>query len=273
MEGKVFLNGEFLDAQDALALVLESGLLSGWGLFETMRYYQNKIVGLGEHLERIQASSKTIGIKMPFTLARLKGVIKKTVQLNGFSDTRVRLTIWRQKKDPAILVSAEKYIPYPRQRYAQGFKLAVSRFTVAEDSFLAGLKSTSRLLYELSFKEAQDRGFDEAIILNNSGYLAEASRSNLFLVKGKTLFTPGLSCGCLKGITRGVVIKLAIKYSIKIKEGNFTLQDLYHADEAFLTNSLMGVMPVRFLEDQSIGKKRCGELTNFFIQKYSCLLK
>ena len=68
MEGKVFLNGEFLDAQDALALVLESGLLSGWGLFETMRYYQNKIVGLGEHLERIQASSKTIGIKMPLLL-------------------------------------------------------------------------------------------------------------------------------------------------------------------------------------------------------------
>jgi len=135
------------------------------------------------------------------------------------------------------------------------------------------LKTTNRIFYDLSLKEARDKGFDEAIILNSRGIIAEASRSNIFWVKDKELFTPGLECGCLDGITRKAVFDLAKKYNFKIYTGNFTLQDLYTCDEAFLTNSLWGIMPLAVIEKETIGKGKCGKLTRFFIEKYNSLLK
>jgi len=128
-------------------------------------------------------------------------------------------------------------------------------------------------LYQLSLGQAQDKGFDEALILNSRGFIAEAARSNIFLVKGDALFTPTLSCGCLAGITRKVVFDLAKRNNIKIYEGRFILKDLYEADEAFLTNSLMGVMPLVAVEKHLIKKGLRGKITGYFIKKYNSLLK
>jgi branched-subunit amino acid aminotransferase/4-amino-4-deoxychorismate lyase len=110
-------------------------------------------------------------------------------------------------------------------------------------------------------------------MLNSRGYVAEGSRSNIFLIKGKELLTPSLESGCLNGVTRGVILDLSKKYNIRSQEGNYTLKDLSQADEAFFTNSLIGVMPLVSLERGAIGDSRCGRLTKFFIEKYACLLK
>ncbi|MBM3252414.1 MAG: hypothetical protein FJZ11_06545, partial [Candidatus Omnitrophica bacterium] len=114
---------------------------------------------------------------------------------------------------------------------------------------------------------------DEAIILNNRGYVSEGSRSNIFLVKDNTVFTPSLSSGCLAGITRKAIFDLAKIYNIKICEGNFTLRDLHTAEEIFLTNSLMGVMALTSLEKEPIAKGSVGRVTKFFMKKYNLLLK
>lgn len=273
MEEKVFLNGKFLAINEAKISVLEPAFLYGIGLFETMRSYKNKIVYLDEHLQRIKKSCRFVGLEFPYALNKLKEIIKRTQELNGFFDAYVRLTLWKLEQGTGILISTKKYRPYSKKKYRNGFYAMISRFRQNENSFFARMKTTNRLLYELSFNEAERKDYDEAIILNNRGLITEASRSNIFLIKNNEIFTPSLECGTLDGITRKVILDLAKIYNIKAYEGNFTLQNLYDADEAFLTNSLMGVMPLTSIEENSIGKGKCGELTKFFIEKYNYLLK
>jgi len=268
-----FLNGAFLDSKKAQLSALTPGVLSGLGLFESMRSYNGKIVYLDEHLKRIKSSSKLIAIRLPFSFTKLKEIIKETVEKNGFKDAYVRLTLWKPERGTDILVTVKRYHAFTCQKYRNGFRAVISSLRQNEDSPLTRIKSTNRLFYQLSLQEAKDKGFDEAIILNNRGYIAETTRSNLFLAKDNELFTPTLSCGCLAGITRRVIFDLAKKYNIKIYEGKFTLKDLYEADEAFLTNSLMGVMPLVSVEKHLIRKGLSGKLTLYFIKKYNSLLK
>lgn len=251
---------------------LDPGFLCGFGLFETMRAYKNKIVYLDAHLKRIQESSRPLRLRCP-PRVKLKKIIQKAIKVNGFTDAYVRLTLWKAVKGTGISVIVKKHIPYSSRKYQTGIKVMVSGLRQNENSFLSNIKTTSRLLYELSYQEAKEKGFEESIILNSRGYLAEGSRSNVFLVQGNALFTPSLSCGCLAGITRKVIFDLAKKHGIKICEGNFTLGDAYQADEMFLTNSLAGAMPVASINNKIIGKGRCGRLTGFLIKKYRCLLK
>lgn len=273
MKEILFLNGKFLSPNEAKISILEPGFLYGWGLFETMRSYNNHIVYFDAHLKRIKKSCALIGIEFPYSLDRLKEVIQKTIKINGFSDAYVRLTLWKSEKGADILVMVKKYQPHPLKKYKNGFRACISRFKQNENSFLAQLKTTNYLFYQLAYLEAKKKGLDEGVILNNRGYIAEGSRTNIFLVKSKVLFTPRLECGCLNGITRKVVFDLAKKYDIKVYEGNFTLSDLYGADEAFFTNSLIGIMPLTSIERHKLSKGTSQyKLTRFFMEKYKSLL-
>lgn len=273
MKEIVFLNGKFVSPEEAKHSVLEPGLLYGFGLFETMRACSNKIVYFTAHLARIKNSSRLIGLQFPYPQEKLKGIIRKAVKKGNFQDAYIRLTLWKKDLGTGISIVARKYKPYSPQKYKSGINVTVSPFAASENSFFARIKTTSRLLYELSYLEAKKKGFAGSIILNNRGYITEGSRSNVFFVKDGALFTPDLSCGCLAGITREVIIDLAKKYNIKVYKGNFTLGDLYAAGEVFLSNSLAGVMPVASIDHKTIGKGKCGRLTRFFIEKYNSLLK
>ena len=273
MSAILFLNGKFVLSEEAKISALDAGFLYGFGVFETMRAYKKRIVYFSQHIKRIQESAKLIGIRSPYASDKLKGIIKETVRRNCFRDAYVRLTLWRAKRGTGIFVLAREYKPHSEKKYKNGFKICVSRFRQNEFSLLAKIKTTSRILYQLSFEEAKNKGFDEAIILNNRGVITEGTRSNIFFAKNNEIFTPALECGCLDGITRKVVFDLAKRHKIKICEGKFSLQDLLGADEAFLTNSLMGVMPLAAVEGRGIGKGKCARLTKFFIERYSCLLK
>jgi len=275
MEEIIFLNNKFLTPKEAKVSVLAPGFLYGWGLFETMRAYKKRIVYLPEHLERLKKSAKLLDLACPYPLLKLKEIIQRIVEICGFSDARIRINLWRpQTRVADILITARKYLPYPSGKYKSGFRLCLSNFRQSQDSFLTQLKTMNYLLYGLAYTEAREKGFDEAIILNQRGYITEASRSNIFLVRAKELFTPALKCGCMDGITRKVIFDLAKKYNIKIYEGKFSLQDLYKADEAFLTNSLIGVMPVAPIEKKRIAKgSKLFRMTEFFLQKYNLLLR
>jgi branched-subunit amino acid aminotransferase/4-amino-4-deoxychorismate lyase len=270
----VYLNGKFIPERQAELSVLGPGFLYGWGLFETMRAYRNRIVYLSQHLERLKRSCKLIKMPYPPAAAELKGIIKKAIKINGLKDAYIRLTLWKSSAATDILIIAKKYQPYSPGKYREGFSACICRFRQNENSFFTRIKSTNYLFFRLAYLEAKNKGFDEAVILNNRGYITEGSRSNIFFVKGKKLFTPSLECGGLEGITRRFILSLAKKYKIKIQEGNFTIPDLYAADEAFLTNSLMGVMPLVSLEKKRIGKgARNFVFTRFFGKKYNFYLK
>lgn len=269
----VFLNGKFIAQDKAKISVIDPGFLYSWGLFETMRSYNNKIVYFDKHLKRIKNSCSFITLKFSYSLRELKKIIKKAVKINGFRDAYLRLTLWKSEDGTNILIIVKKYNPCTLRKYKQGFHACIYPLRQNVNSFLTRLKTTNHLSYQLASLYAKKRRFEEALILNNRGYIAEGSRSNIFWVKNNALFTPRLECGCLDGITRQVIFDLAKKYNIKVYEGNFIVQDLYKADEAFLTNSLIGVMPLTSLEKKTIGLNKCGKTTQFFIKKYNCLLR
>lgn len=262
----IFLNGEFLPQREAGVSVSAPGFLYGWGLFETMRAHKQKIAYLGTHLERLKKSSALTGLRLPYSADKLKAIIRQLVRMNNFKDTYLRLALYKGREGAELVILAREYTPYSSAAYKKGFSAGVCRLLQEENSFLAQIKSASRILYEVNFQEIKKKGFDEGIMLNKSGYLTEGTRSNIFFAKNKELFTPGLECGCLAGITRGAVLGLAQRHKIKCNEGKFSLQDLYNADEAFLTNSLWGVMPLSKVEGIKITKNN--QFGRFFIEKY-----
>lgn len=271
MKARVFLNGKFVENSEAKISVFEPGFLLGLGVFETLRSYYGKIVYLDEHIKRLKDGAKFLGIKFPYRFNQIKNIIAQTVAINKISDALLRLTLWKAKHKSGILLTARRYWPHPASKYRAGFKATVSCLRQNEDPVFSRIKTAQRLLYTLSLDAAKKNGFDEALLLNSRGYITEATRSNLFLVKDNLLFTPALTCGCLDGITRRAVIDLAKKFKLKVYTGNFTLTDLTGADEAFLTNSLIGIMPLTGVDDKIIGKNQCGKITGLLIQKYRCL--
>lgn len=276
----VFLNGKFIPAQQAKISSLCPQMLSTQGLFETMRSKKSGIVYLNQHLARLYSACRKLKIKPSCLKSKLKAIITDIVKLNGFSDSRVRVIFWKkhpQKKSLAaescVLVSARKYKPFSPEKYKKGFSTCVSSEKQDEYSLICGLKTTNRSFFESSFQEATRRGFDEALFLNTKGFIAEASRSNVFFVKANKLFTPALACGCLPGITRQAVMDIAKLCGIKVIEGRFTLDHLYKADEAFLTNSLIGVMPLTRVENNLIGKGKERKITALCWKEYDLLIK
>ncbi|MBU1727327.1 MAG: aminotransferase class IV [Candidatus Omnitrophica bacterium] len=273
MARQIYFNGKFIKVEEASIPVLDPGFLFGLALFETMRWHNGRIVYFDAHLKRIRDGAKSIGLDFSYSCDRLKTIIKKVARLNRLEDGYVKMLIWRGQKKTGIMVIAKEYVPHPRLKYKKGFSVCISNLRKDEGCFLSGLKSTNRILYQLSMRQAEKSGFDEALILNSRGYLSEASRSNIFFAKDSELFTPGLECACLPGITRKAVFDLAARLGIKVYEGNFTKEDLSGADEAFLTNSLMGIMPLTSINGKNIGKGKCGYLTRIIIRRYNCLLK
>lgn len=269
----VFFNGKFISRQEAKVSVLTPGFLYGWGVFETMRADNKKIVYFDAHLKRIKNSCRLINIRFPYGLNKFKKIIAEAVKICQEKDAYLRLSLWKSEKTTDILISVKKYQPYPAGKYKKGFSAYISSFRQNENSFLAKIKTANYLFYQLAYQEAKKKCFDEAIILNQRGYLCEGSRSNIFLVKDNSLCAPALECGCLDGITRKVIIDLAKKDKIKFYAGKFTIQDLYEADEAFLTNSLMGVMPLASVDNKLIGRGKWGKITRLFMHKYNLLLK
>ncbi|UCE97826.1 MAG: aminotransferase class IV family protein [Dehalococcoidia bacterium] len=280
MNEKVYLNGNLVERDRALIPVLDYGFLYGYGLFETMRAYGGKVFRIEQHLKRLQDSAKILGIKID--LKTLRNAVNDTLNVNKIDSARVRVTLSPGLGEinanldtctyTTTMVIAEKYPPFPERIYRNGFKAITSSLIINSQSWFSGLKSTSYLLNVLARKEARAAGADEAICLNEKGLLAEASMSNIFLVDDDRLKTPALNNGILPGITRRTVIELAIKMGIECKEVDITADELYQSQEAFLTNSLIEIMPLSKLDNKQIGKGRIGNITENLLIEYRKLV-
>jgi branched-subunit amino acid aminotransferase/4-amino-4-deoxychorismate lyase len=266
----VFLSGKFKDAGQAEVSALAPGLLCGIGVFETMRSLRRRIAYLEAHLNRLRRSCRALNLNLAYSADKLKAAIRGTVNVNRLNDAYVRLTVFKSGRGADLLVIARPYQAYPAAKYRRGFSLGVAGLRQTSNSLFAQIKSTSRLFYELAYQEAGKRGFDEALILNEKGNIAEGSRSNIFFVKDGEIFTPSLECGCLAGITRQVVFDSAPKAGARVNEGKFTVYDLYDAGEVFLTNSLIGIMPVSRIEKQLLPS---GKITAGLMKRYQRILK
>ena len=263
MEQIVYLNGALLPRGQAKISPFDHGFLYGYALFETMRAYSGCIFRFQKHLDRLTRSAELIGL--PLGTFELEKACYDTLRANSLGDARIRLTVSigeggnapdpPPRPRPTVFIVATSYIPPSAEKYRNGFKAVVSSIRQNSQSPLSRLKSANYLNNLLARKEARAAGADEALLLNERGSLCEGSTSNVFLVNGYTLITPNEECGCLPGITRQAVIELAPEIGISVAQREVQLEELLQADEAFITNSLIELMPLREVGDRSIGGK------------------
>jgi branched-chain amino acid aminotransferase len=273
MEQIVYLNGSLVPRSQAKISPFDLGFLYGYGLFETMRAYSGRVFRLEKHLERLSQSAKLLNL--PLNAFDLKKACYDTLRANKSKDARIRLTVSMGEGEavpdlpkhprPTVLVTAARYVPLSDEVYRKGYKAVVSTIDQDSQSPLSHLKSTNYLNHVLARREARASGADEAILLNERGFLCEGSTSNIFLVSKRKLVTPGEESGCLPGITRQVVMELAREHGISLDQREVQLEELLQADEAFLTNSIMELMPVAEVNVQRIGR---GKVTEKLMQAY-----
>jgi len=276
-----YLNGKLVPRKEAQISLLDYGFLFGFGLYETVRAYQGKPFRLDNHLARLRYSGDRLGIKIHTALIR--DAVYEVTKINGFGQTRLRICVSIGEggispdldscEIPTIAVIAAEYSPPGREKYLQGYKTVLSSIRRNSFSPVTSLKSANTMECMLARRDAKDAGADEAFFLNQKGYLTEAAGSNVFTVKEGVLKTPPYESGILPGVTRVVVFELAAHLGIKIKEVNCRLPDLSQADEVFLTNSLIEIMPVTVFDGKPIGNGKSGTVTRNLMKAYRELVK
>ncbi len=272
----VYLNGSLMPIDQANISVLDYGFLYGFGLFETMRAYEGKIFLLERHLQRLVSSAKELGLVLE--IQNLKDAVITILKANNLSNARIRLTISPGKGtmipdpgaciSPTVLIWATPFQPYSEQQYHDGFKAIISAIRRNSQSPLSHLKSANYLENILAKQEANKAGVNEALFLNDRGFLAEASMSNIFLVSNNILWTPSENSGILPGITRGFILELAAQLGINIVTSNIEIDDLFQAQEAFVTNSLIEIMPLISVEKRQIGAGTPGPISIKLMHAY-----
>jgi len=267
MEQIVYLNGALLPRGQAKISPFDHGFLYGYALFETMRAYSGYIFRFQKHLDRLARSAELIGL--PLGTFDLEKACYDTLRANNLGDARIRLTVSMGEGGnapdppphprPTVLVVATSYTPPSGETYRNGFKTVVSSIRQNSQSPLSHLKSANYLNNMLARKEAKVAGADEALLLNERGFLCEGSTSNVFLVTGNGLITPDEESGCLPGVTRQAVIELASELGISVVQREVQIEELLQADEAFVTNSLLELMPLVEVDGKPISGASEGE--------------
>lgn len=269
---KILINGKIVNEKHAKVSVFDRGFQYGDGIFDTMRCYAGKIYMLDEHLSRMYASIKALKIASAIGKLEMKEMIYRCLRANKLKSAYIKVCVTRGEgrfgvgyKDefrPNIVVVAKEFEGYPAWMHGEGLSAGISKdICVNERSILSKMKTQNFLPYIMSRMLEKGQGYDEAILLNTKGCVAEAATSNIFLVKRSKLTTPSLDSGILPGITRAAVIKIAKRLKISVVEKAVSQKELLAADEVFLTNSLAEVLPVVKINGRRIGSGRPGELT------------
>jgi branched-chain amino acid aminotransferase group I len=280
IEQVVFLNGKLVPRTEARVSAFDLGFLYGYALFETMRAYSGRIFRLRDHLNRLSRSARVIGI--PLDASTLERACHDTLEANRLADARIRLTVSIGEGEgtpdapahprPTVLIAATSYTPPPPEKYRDGFRAIVSSVRQNSRSPLSRLKSANYLNNLLARRQAREAGADEALLVNERGLLCEGSTSNIFLVSGGALITPDEESGCLPGVTRQAVIELAARMGMAVSQREVGLEELVQADECFITNSLIELMPLREVDGRHVGLKGKGEVTTRLMAAYKELV-
>ncbi len=259
---KVFVEGQPVHEGTAVIAADDPGFLYGAGLFETMRVSGGGIPLLDRHLDRLFRSLPVLGIKPWFAREELAGSVQRIVQEKGIAEAACRLTI---TAGGLVLITLRPGSPYGEEAYERGFRALWATSRRNECSRLSAVKSLNYADSWLERRKARDAGADEALFLDTRGNLSEGSATNLFFWKGGRLCTPALACGALPGVARGVILDIA---DPKPVEGEFGPKDLLRAEEAFVTNALMGVMPLVQVEGNPVGSGKPGPNTLSLLAKF-----
>jgi branched-chain amino acid aminotransferase len=269
---QIYINGTLYDKEDAKISVYDHGLLYGDGVFEGMRVYGGRVFRMEEHLVRLWNSAKAIWLEIPGSLEDMARAVNDTLQANGIVDGYVRLVVTRgagtlgldpnKTSDPQIIIITDSISLYPEEYYEDGLEIVTASTIRNHPAALSPrIKSLNYLNNILAKIEGLQAGCVEALMLNQKGEIAECTGDNIFLVSRGRLLTPPIDAGILEGVTRSVVIELAVEAGITVQEIPLTRHDVYIADECFLTGSAAEIIPVVKLDSRKIGDGKPGPTT------------
>jgi branched-chain amino acid aminotransferase len=278
----VYVAGDLVPAGEARISALDAGVLLGAGLFETLRTYAGKPFRLGSHLARLRASGEFFRIFVCETDAEIAATVARLLETNSVPDARVRLTATRgpltaaaddDEAPPAtLIITAGPMTPYSAELYEKGATVVVSDIRTSPDDPTVYHKTTGYLRNLLALRDAHRARATEALIFNTKGRLAEGSLSNVFIVSGGRLLTPPVEEGLLAGVTRAAVLELAAEVGVPAEQRPLAVREVLDADEMFLTNSIMGLLPVGRVERKEIGDGLPGPVTKQLAEAYKALV-
>jgi branched-subunit amino acid aminotransferase/4-amino-4-deoxychorismate lyase len=271
---KVFLNDKILAADKAALSFTDNSYLYGMGLFETMRAAGGRVFRLDDHISRMIASAKALSIPFGYTPAEITSAITQVLQANELTDARMRMTLSNGPlTDPdnhkgTLLITATRFTPYPDEYYQKGTRVALTEFRQNPNDPTCGHKTTSYAARLIALRNAHEKLAAESLWFTPDNYLAEGSISNVFIVKEGILQTPRLETPVLPGIARRTVIELAEKLGIPFAEKDLTIHDLLSAQEVFLTNVIMTILPITAIESHTVAEGKVGAMTKKLTEAY-----
>jgi branched-chain amino acid aminotransferase len=281
-DGLVYVSGAFRPSAEAAVSVFDHGLLYGDGVFEGIRAYNGRVFRLERHVERLFDSAKAIRLEIPHSQSEVCNIVVETCRRNAIHDGYIRLVVTRGPGDlgidprkcpraELIVIARPQLTMYPGA--AAGIRLITSTFRRnAIDATSPSIKSLNYLNNVLARIDANDRGADEALMLDAQGYVAEATVDNFFIVTERALMTPPTATN-LKGVTREALLAVAVSLGIKTDERPFTLFDVWTAREAFICGTGAEVVPVVSVDGRMIGDGQVGPVTSRIVAAYHELVR
>ena len=269
-----YVNGKWVHPDEATISINDTGLLRAYSVFESLRTYDRRPFHLGEHLDRLYRSAELIELDIPWSREQIAGVVREVIARNPYRHAAIRILVTGGVSEDGMLPSGRPTLnvlitPLPErdmERFARGYKLITTRLQrVAPEA-----KTTSYVAAVRALKEAERRGAEDALFVNEQGHVLESTRSNFFIFKGDTLVTPRE--GVLIGITRNVVLELA-RGRFQVEERPILLEELAEADEAFVTASSKEIVPVVQIDDLVIGNGKPGARTTELEQRFIDLVE
>lgn len=275
---KIYINGKFYSKENATVSVFDHGFLYGDGAFEGIRAYDRLVFRLDEHIARLYETCHTMMIKVPLTKKEMEKAIVSTLKENKIENGYIRAIVTRGVGDlgldprkcygaPTVIVISDKISLYPAELYKKGMDIiTVPTVKNHPEALNPQLKSLNYLNNILAKIEANNAGYNEAIMMDGSGYVGECTGDNIVIIKDGKLSTP--PHGRLKGITLSAVMDLAAKFKIPAEERLFTRHEVYNADECFLTGTAAEIIPIVKVDGRAIGNGKPGVITNKLITAF-----
>ena len=269
----IWMDGDLVPAKDAKISVFDHGLLYGDGVFEGIRVYNGKIFKEKEHIVRLFQSAKACRLQVPLTADQLSEAMRDTLDANGITtDGYIRLVVTRgigslgisiyKTACPTVFIVADTISLYPAEVYVRGLHCIVSSIARNHPNTTSPrVKSLNYLNNVMAKADAMDLGADEAIMLTVDGYVCECTGDNIFIVRDGVVLTPPPSMGILEGVTRRLVMELARRRGIEVREEVLLRHDLYVADECFGTGTAAEVVPITKIDGRDVGDGKPGPIT------------
>jgi len=282
---KVFINGKIVKKEDAKISVFDHGLLYGDGVFEGIRAYNCLVFKLKEHIDRLFESAHTIMLDVPYSKKYIMDATIRTLRANRLRNAYIRLLVTRGEGDlgldirkcqgnAKLIIITDKIALYPRRLYERGLKIiTVPTIRNLPEALNPQIKSLNYLNNILAKIEAINAGYEEAIMLDSLGYVAECTGDNIFIVKNKKLYTPPQCMGTLRGITRDTILEIARQKDISTNEHVITRHEMYNSDECFLTGTAAEIVPVVNIDGRKIGRGKPGPVTKMLLEEFRKVTK